>query len=106
MAFLPDEEVVELLDAASDEGDDVDLISHQLDVVRASGYLACIGDFVPGVGSISVPVFSSSGIAGALTVSGPADRFTLEAIEAVAPDVVHECAMLSMALGHIREAGQ
>jgi IclR family acetate operon transcriptional repressor len=102
LAFLPDAEIAEVLRAA--ERNDVDRarVESQLARVRAAGYLADVGDRVAGVGGVSVPIFDASGVAAALTISGPSDRFTKRAAERTAAAVLEESAAISTALGRRR----
>ena len=98
LASLPDSERAAILAWAADQGQPV--ATYLLDTVRARGYFAAVGDQTPGVGGLSVPLFDASGVVGALTVSGPGDRWNQQAMEAAAPLVVEQCAALSVALGH------
>jgi len=88
LAFLPD---------ASRPSDR--LLRGQLAWVRRRGYLAAVGDRLPKLASLSVPVFGSSGIAGSVTVVGPARRWAPDVMEAAAASLRMECAALSAALG-------
>ena len=65
--------------------------------VRRLGYFAAVGDRDNEVAGISAPVFAADGrLAGALTLSTPANRFT----EAHVPPVVSAAAALGKALGY------
>jgi IclR family acetate operon transcriptional repressor len=99
LAFLPATEIAAVLDAAERDGADRARIESQLERVRQAGFLAEVGDRVAGVGGLSVPVFDAAGVAAALTISGPGDRFTGEAAEQAAPAVLEEGAAISAALG-------
>ena len=99
LAFLPEPEIAELLGAAEREGNDRAQIEAQLARVRATGFLAGVGDRVAGVGGLSAPVFDASGVAAALTISGPGDRFTKAVAEETSAAVVEEAAAISAALG-------
>lgn len=99
LAFLPPSEAAAVLDAAEENGADRARIESQLKRVRETGFLAESGDRMAGVGGLSVPVFDASGVAAALTISGPGDRFTRAVAEHAAPDVIAEAATISTALG-------
>lgn len=99
LAHLPDAEADDVLDAAAREGLDRAQIELQLARVRAAGYLAGLGDRVDGVAGVSAPVFGAAGVAAALTISGPGDRFTMPVAEEAAAALVREAAAISAALG-------
>ena len=101
LAFLDDEEITEILSWASSEGQDTKPIAARLQQVRDDGYLCAVGDRNVGVGGLSAPVFSPTGVTGAITVSGPSDRFDIPAMEAAAPFLRLACAELSEALGRV-----
>lgn len=100
LAFLADKEVGEVLADAVEDGVDPKPIQLQLRQIREQGYLGSVGDRTDGVAGMSVPVFSPDGVAGAITVSGPAERFNAEVIASVAPAVLEAVAGLSATLGH------
>lgn len=106
LAFLPEAEVAASLDAAERDGADRARIESQLDRVRKTGFLAEVGDRMAGVGGLSVPVFDPAGVAAAVTISGPDDRFTSEAAERAAPAVIEEAAAISAALGAASRTGR
>ena len=99
LAHLPEADAEAVLDAAEHEGLDRARIESQLARVRATGYLADVDDRVRGVGGLSVPIFDTSGVAAALTISGPSDRFSKQEAERTAPAVLEESAAISAALG-------
>jgi len=101
LAFVPDAEADEILAEAERNGQDPGAIREQLRTCRNDGVLSAVGDRTPGVGGLSAPVFDATSVAGAITVSGPADRFGKQAMNAVAAQVRDECAALSAALGHV-----
>lgn len=105
LAFLPQSEIDEALDWAEQEGADRGRIEVGLERVRVRGYLADVGDRMPGVAGLSVPIFNSSGIVAALTISGPDSRFTKEFAEESADVVLQECAAISAALGGCVDGG-
>lgn len=82
LAFMSAEDVTKLLgDVASDpvaSGPVIDQGSfrEELDRVRQQGYALSEGERVPGAAAVSVPVFGDDGVIAALSVLGPAARFT------------------------------
>jgi DNA-binding IclR family transcriptional regulator len=101
LAYLPDDERSEILADAVHAGEIRKRILDHLALVRGQGYLAVVGERTQGVGALSVPIFDSSGVAAALTVSGPATRWGQEAMEDQAPLVKRECWGISAALGWV-----
>lgn len=98
LAWLPEPERAAIVAWAADQGQPT--AGYQLDDIRARGYMAAVGDRVAGVGGLSVPLFDASDVVGAVTVSGPSDRWSQQAMEHAAPLVVEQCDALSAALGH------
>jgi len=99
LAHLPRVTAATLVAGAGLPGADQRRLRVDLASVRRHGYLASVGSWLPTVASLSVPIFGSSGIAGAVTVTGPAGRWGQEAMERAAAGVRIECATLSAALG-------
>jgi DNA-binding IclR family transcriptional regulator len=101
LAFLPRAETASVMAGAALEAQAERQVRAQLARARRDGCLTGLGDRLPSVGSLSVPIFGSSGIAGAVTVVGPAGRWGPEAISRAAAAVRIECAALSAALGSL-----
>jgi DNA-binding IclR family transcriptional regulator len=99
LAHLPRARAAALVAGAGLDAEDGRLLRAELVGVRRRGYLASVGDRLPDVASLSVPVFGSSGIAGSVTVVGPAARWGPEPMERAAAAIRIECAALSAALG-------
>jgi DNA-binding IclR family transcriptional regulator len=99
LAFLSDVDLAAALTVASTAGEDVSRIRKLLREAHEKGYLMTIGDRHPGVAGLSAAVFNSHGVAGALTVSGPAERWTLKAMRSAAHEVKSEADLLSTMLG-------
>jgi DNA-binding IclR family transcriptional regulator len=64
----------------------------QLAAVRHDGWLAAVGDRVPGVSAIASPVVFGGRPRGAVTIAGPADRWTLDRMAAHGP-ALHDAAV-------------
>jgi DNA-binding IclR family transcriptional regulator len=99
LAFLPRAAAAPILAAAARDGQDEADLRARLRQVRLRGYAAGVGDRVPDTGALAVPIFGASGVAGAVTVAGPAARWGPAAMEHAARSVGVECAGLSAALG-------
>jgi DNA-binding IclR family transcriptional regulator len=77
LAFLPGPELKRHLQSAA-AGTDVRELCAQLVEVRRLGYSARVNDRVQGVSAMSAPIFDGDRPHAALTVAGPAERWTLE----------------------------
>ncbi len=99
LAFFEGPELAAILDEAGRAGESVSRISGQLRKARQDGYLALVGDRIPGVGGLSAPVFDSNGVVASLTISGPAERWTKSAMDTAAPLLLEHASELSKSLG-------
>lgn len=99
LAFLPPPVRRNVLTWAADEGVDIVRLERELDQIRATGYMAAIADRTPGVGGLSIPISKAEGVIAAVTVSGPAERWGMDAMLSSVPDIVRECVRLSAQLG-------
>lgn len=103
LAHLPEPERLEVMHRAAQDGEDLERIERQLAGIRRDGYMASVGDRTPGVGGLSVPIFGAQGVLASLTISGPGERWTEEAMRVIAPTVVERAGELSRSLG-VRQA--
>ena len=79
----------------------------QLDVVRHHGFAIDDEEFIDGVRCIAAPVRDeSSHVVGALSVSGPAVRFTRDVAHAFGPVLLDAAANVSTALGYTAPKAQ
>lgn len=99
LAHLDDPDRLDVMRRAALDGEDLERIERQLAGIRRDGYMASIGDRTPGVGGLSVPIFGAEGVLASLTISGPGERWTEQAMKAVAPTVVERAGELSRSLG-------
>jgi DNA-binding IclR family transcriptional regulator len=104
MSGLSAVELNEILRAAAIAGLDERKIRSDLVRVREEGLFIGIGVRTPGVGSLSLPIEGAMGIAGALTVSGPANRWTVSAMRRAAPFILNEVRGISQAIGAIAKS--
>ena len=83
---------------------DLDDLAAALEEVSARGYSTDDEEFAPNVRCVGAPIRDHSArIVAALSVSGPANQFTLERSREVAPHVVSTAERISSALGFRRE---
>lgn len=101
LAFLSEEDRNRIT-AAGGGSRAIARIKAQLGGIRERRYIAEIGDRIPDVAGLSIPVFDSTGVVASITVSGPGDRFSHETMATLAPDLVLECESLSADLGYVR----
>lgn len=95
LAALPDAElrgVLKLLPVSSQE---IAELRRRLDQVRADGYAIHTGKLVPGVTGVAVPVQTFGSRSAALGVSGPQERFTVEAVHKVLPELISVAKQIS-----------
>jgi len=81
---------------------DAGALEKELDGVRERGYATTFGELEEGLNAIAVPVFGIGGaVLAALSVSGPAFRFTPERIAEVTGRVTSAGAELSRRMGYL-----
>lgn len=85
LAFQPDEEIDRILDAARLSSSDRTSWMEQIRAIRRDGYYAAIGERTAHVSTVSAPVSTRKGVAAAVTISGPDDRWTMDAMRTFAP---------------------
>lgn len=88
LSVLPDMEVSAHLDAATKAGIDAEVLRKDITILRKRGLIIGIGMRTPDVGTLSIPLRGPGTLAAALTVSGPASRWSLSAMKAAAPEVL------------------
>ncbi len=78
------------------------VLAADLDAVRERGYSVDEGEMEDGVRCVAAPVLDASGHAvAALSISGPASRFSAARIEEILPALLAATAELSARLGHV-----
>ena len=105
LAFLGDSEVAEAAERVSKTmgQEAADILRKRLDKIRDCGYEINPGDRWEEIRGVSAPLFGHSGIAGAIAISGPANRFDEGAIDAMLPDLLGVVERASIELGYIPE---
>jgi DNA-binding IclR family transcriptional regulator len=99
MSELSGAELALPMAAAAKAGLDPERIRADVIRTRQQGYFIGIGVRTPDVGSVSVPIYGSVGILGALTISGPASRWNRAAMKAALPVILAGVETVSTALG-------
>jgi DNA-binding IclR family transcriptional regulator len=99
MSELTPAELGPLFAAATAAGFDARRLQDDLIRARQQGYFIGIGVRTPDVGSLSLPIYGSVGILGALTISGPASRWNKSAMKAALPAVLAVVQPVTAALG-------
>jgi IclR family acetate operon transcriptional repressor len=105
LAHMEPRVVAAVLTRAAEVGESVGEVEQELAAIRSAGYSAQIEPRDGGmVGALAVPIFRAGGIAAAITMAGPADRWNLAAMKAALPLVLRESRELSAELGSSAEA--
>jgi len=82
---------------------DSDLLRTSLASTRTAGYAEGGEDPIPGVSAVSVPVLGNNGLLlAALTISGPSQRWTPQAIAQSLPSLLVAAAEISAEVGGVR----
>jgi DNA-binding IclR family transcriptional regulator len=99
MSGLAEGELREILRQAVGAGMDERQIRNDLLRIREEGYFIGIGLRTPGVGTLSLPIHGAVGLAAALNISGPANRWTASAMRRAVPFILAEVHGISAAIG-------
>ncbi len=79
---------------------DIDALEAQLARIQAQGYALDLEENEPGVNGIATAIVDGLGeVAAAISVAGPSNRLTVEAMEQIAPDVIAAANAITTALG-------
>ena len=98
LAFLP-QHTVEGIIAEQDGGDH---LVKELATIRDRGYALSAGEVVVGATSLAVPVFDSSlAVTGAINITGPLNRFSVEMAESFASLALEEARTLTALVGGV-----
>ncbi|MBF6670492.1 IclR family transcriptional regulator [Glutamicibacter sp. FBE19] len=86
LSGLPEEEIENYLEIAAASGQDPTAMRADILRIQQEGHIIGLGLRTRGVGTISLPVYGTHELLGALTISGPDNRWSQEAMEeALAP---------------------
>ena len=80
---------------------DLSLLREELAKIRKQGYAYSHGEWIEDASGVAAPVYGPDrNVAGALTISGPSQRFNLEIIEKYGRDAVTAAMQISRLLGY------
>lgn len=101
LAFSPEPEIKRALGRvlAKDGDAAADALSGRLAEIRVRGYETNPGDLWEEIRAIAAPVFSITGLAASISVSGPESRFDTNALEAMLPHLMDGVRKASEELG-------
>lgn len=85
IAGAPASERRQTLSGADLSTQEQDELEARLEMIRALGYATSANRWAHGIASVAAPIVTGGTTIGALAVSGPVDRFTVERAEEVAP---------------------
>ena len=100
LAWLPEPDVEEILRWCKEQARNVTRLRADIKKSRDNGYYAAANDRFEGAAAVSAPIFDTLQVRGAITISGPSNRFTQQSIEQVAPRLRREALELSYELGY------
>ncbi|MBI9044808.1 MAG: IclR family transcriptional regulator [Anaerolineaceae bacterium] len=107
LAFLPDERRNQILDQTDWKAYTENTITErgklliELEKIRQQNYAVSIGEWILEASGVAAPVFNQQGeIEAALTISGPAQRFTNESISKYIKEVTHMAGRISFEMGY------
>jgi IclR family transcriptional regulator, KDG regulon repressor len=106
LAFLPEQKIKEIVESSNLAPftartiTDPTLLLQELDKVRQRGYAVSHGEWTQDASGVAAPVFGPNrDVIGALTISGPTQRFTRDTIEKYAREVVNYAHEISKQMG-------
>jgi DNA-binding IclR family transcriptional regulator len=80
---------------------DPDALCREIEKIRKEGYAVSRGEWLLDASGVAAPIFDQSGVVtAAVTISGPAQRFTDEAIAQYIPMILPVAAQISRELGY------
>ena len=78
----------------------------ELEQIKSQGFAISRGEWTPDASGVAAPIFNSSrDIIGAITISGPSQRFTDEKIEKYSRDILAISSQISRAMGYFGRIG-
>lgn len=106
LAYLPEEEVIEIWEKSEIEKKtentitDFNLFLNHLDQIRKQGYAVDNEEHELGVRCVGAPVFNRFGkVEGAISISGPSNRVTQDMVEDIAKEVIKCAELISKEIG-------
>ena len=108
LAFLPEKEKDEILSRTAFDPltpmtiTDVDKLNKEIEKTRKQGYAVSHGEWILEASGVACPIFDRTGcVIAALTISGPAQRFTKENVTRFIPIVKRVASEISQDMGYI-----
>lgn len=103
LAHQPDDVVAKLVDDGVVPADSLPALRQDLNETRQRGFALSYNGSRPGVNSVSAPIWGPDALpVAALSVSGPAERFTPERMLAMSTSVMNTATRISESLGASR----
>lgn len=100
LAFHPDETIAQVIEAAQLTPEQVDALRADFAEIRERGWAKSLSGSRPGVNSVAAPVWTSDSVpSAAVSVSGPAERFSAERMGALGSAVMNTATRISESLG-------
>lgn len=100
LAYQPDEIVSKIADDGLFAKEDLPAFKKELEVVRQRGFALSYNGSRPGVNSVSAPIWGPEALpVAALSVSGPAERFSPERMLSLSVSVMNSATRISESLG-------
>lgn len=100
LAYQPDEVVAKLAEEALIVKDDLAQFRKELGEIRERGFALSFSGSRPGVNSVAAPIWGSEPFPlAALSVSGPAERFSIERMNGISSSVMNASTRISESLG-------
>jgi len=100
LAFQPDATIKALVEAGALDKGALKAFQAELRTIRDRGYAISISGSRPGVNSVAAPIWGRDNVPlAAISVSGPAERFSNERMNAIAASVMNTATRISESLG-------
>lgn len=100
LAYQPDEVVAKLAEEGLIVKDDLAQFRKELGEIRERGFALSFSGSRPGVNSVAAPIWGSEQFPiAALSVSGPAERFSIERLNGISASVMNASTRISESLG-------
>lgn len=113
LACMGDEEFNKYLTGASFKAftgrtiTDADILEKDLTGIRERGYAVSSGEWITDAAGVAAAIFGRDGkVTGALTISGPTQRFNSEKVKLFGIQVMKAAAEISRQMGYIHQANQ
>jgi DNA-binding IclR family transcriptional regulator len=99
LAFLPQRELLRVLDSAHLDDAGTEKLNADLRSVRDDGYLLTESDRSANIRGLSAPIFDAHGVTASLTIAGPSDRWTEADAVSCVPALLDAVGSISSSLG-------